>query len=312
MLMVVKSGGPAAMPEWRSLYRSLLPELEIVGWDDPELDPARVEYAMVWEPTPGRLAQFPALRVILSSAAGVDHITRDPSVPAHLPIVRMVTPETGERMADFVTACAYAIVRDFPALRDAQTARRWDESLVGRRASETTVAILGLGNLGVACALRLAANGFRVRGWSRTPKQIAQCESFAGDDGLHACVANADIVVNLLPDTAATRNLIDRRFLAALPRGASLINVGRAPQVDIQAVVASLDSGHLHSAFLDVFDPEPLTPNDPLWQHPKLWLSSHIASAVSRESKARQVVKAILADQAGQALEHVYAADFGY
>jgi glyoxylate/hydroxypyruvate reductase A len=203
-------------------------------------------------------------------------------------------------------------VRDFPLLREAQTARRWDESLVGRRASETTVAILGLGNLGVACAQRLAANGFRVKGWARTPKQIAQCESFAGDEGLKACVAGADIVVNLLPDTPATRGLIDSGFLAALPRGASLINVGRAPQVDVQAVVASLDAGHLYCAFLDVFDTEPLMPNDPLWEHPRLWVSSHIASAVSRESKARQVVKTILADRAGHALEHVYTADFGY
>jgi glyoxylate/hydroxypyruvate reductase len=312
MLMVVKSGGPEAMPQWQSLYRDLLPELQVVGWDDPMLDPAKVEYAMVWEPTPGRHAQFPALRVILSSAAGVDHITRDPSLPTHLPIVRMVTIETGERMADFVTACAYAIVRDFPLLREAQMARRWDESIVGRRASETTVAILGLGNLGVACAQRLAANGFRVRGWARRPKQIAQCESFAGDERLPACVAGANIIVNLLPDTPATRGLIDGGFLAALPRGASLINVGRAPQVDVQAVVASLDTGHLHSAFLDVFDAEPLAPHDPLWQHPRLWVSSHIASAVSRESKARQVVKTILADRAGQALEHVYTPDFGY
>ncbi|WP_322060002.1 glyoxylate/hydroxypyruvate reductase A [Paraburkholderia sp. J63] len=312
MLLVVKSGGQEAMPEWQSLYRALLPELEVVGWDDPALDPARVEYAMVWEPTPGRLAQFPALRVIMSSAAGVDHITRDPSVPAHLPITRMVTPETEERMADFVTAASYGIVRDFPMLREAQKERRWDESIVGRRASETTVAILGLGNLGAACARRLAANGFRVKGWARTHKQIERCESFAGDERLGECVSDAHIVVNLLPDTAATRGLIGNRFLEALPRGASLINVGRAPQVDLRAVVESLDTGHLRSAFIDVFDSEPLSPDDQMWNHPKLWVSSHIASAVSRKSKARQIVKNILADRSGQPLEHVYTANLGY
>jgi glyoxylate/hydroxypyruvate reductase len=312
MLLVVKSGGKDAMPEWKTLYQSLLPELEVVHWDDPALNPADIDYAMVWEPTPGRLAQFPSLRVIMSSGAGVDHITCDATVPRHVPITRMVTPETAERMADFVTAASYAVVRDFPALREAQRARIWDEGIIGRRASETTVTILGLGHLGAACATRLAVNGFQVRGWSRTRKQIPDVSCYAGDDALPVCISGSDIVVNLLPDTAATRGVIDDRFLDLLPRGASLINVGRAAQIQTRALMRRLDSGHLQSAFLDVFDVEPLGPDDPMWSHPRVWVSSHVASSVSRRSKAEQVVRTILADRSGQPLEHVYMAELGY
>ena len=101
-VLLVKSGGAAALPEWRASFHEFAPGLglEVCAWDDPEVDPARVEYVLVWQPEAGRLARFPNLKAIFSSAAGVDHILADPHLP-DLPIVRMVTPETQQRMAEF-------------------------------------------------------------------------------------------------------------------------------------------------------------------------------------------------------------------
>ena len=93
-LLLVKSGGDAAVPEWQAGFRAAAPQLEVRGWNDPSVDPDAVTYVLVWEPEQGRIAGYRNLRVIFSSAAGVDHIVCDPTVPPQLPIVRMISEET--------------------------------------------------------------------------------------------------------------------------------------------------------------------------------------------------------------------------
>ncbi len=85
----------AALAEWQGHFAEAAPGLAVHWWDDPAVDPAQVHYAFPWEPEPGRLAALPNLRLVLSPGAGVDHITRDPAWPAHLPLVRMGGEETG-------------------------------------------------------------------------------------------------------------------------------------------------------------------------------------------------------------------------
>lgn len=312
MTLLIKSGGAAALPEWQALFAEVLPALPVRGWNDPDVDPRDVQYALVWEPDHGRLASFPGLRLILSSAAGVDHLLADPVLPAHVPIARMVTTETGERMADFVTMSVYALLRDLPRILEAQREQRWDESLTGRRASETTVGILGLGQLGAACAVRLAANGFKVLGWARSPKSLPQVECHVGEEGLDAFLAQSQIIVNLLPDTADTRGIIGADMLARLPRGAGVINAGRGPQLDCAALLAALNAGQIGGAVLDVFTVEPLATDDPLWTHPSVIVTPHIASDVTRRAKAQQAAAAIMADMAGKPVAHLYDRARGY
>lgn len=312
MVLVVKSGGAAAFPEWQALFAEFMPELEVRAWDDPSVAREAVEYALVWEPTPGQLARYPNLRLILSSAAGVDHILADPELPSHLPIVRMVTPDTVERMADFVTAACYALIRDFPRIVALQRERRWNESLCGRLASETQVAVMGLGQLGAAAARRLALNGFAVRGWARSEKAIDGVRCFAGDAQRDTFLAECDVLVNLLPDTPETRGIIDAALLGRLPRGAAVINVGRGSHLDARALLEALDAQHVSAAVLDVFATEPLPKDDPLWQHPGIWVTPHIASAVPRRPRARQVADCIAAQRRGEAIPHLYDRQRGY
>ncbi|WP_250474172.1 glyoxylate/hydroxypyruvate reductase A [Caballeronia sp. GAFFF1] len=312
MLLLVNSGGPAAVSEWQDHFAECMPELTVRGWDDPEVDDARVDFVLVWEPTAGRIARMTSLRIVFSAAAGVDHIVSDLSVPAHLPIVRMLTPETTERMSDYVMAACFGIVREFPALHEAQRQRRWNDDLIGIRSSETTVAVLGLGGLGAACAQRLAINGFQVRGWSRTPKTLSGVACFDGDAALDTLLADAHIAVNLLPDTPQTRKMIDAAFLAKLSACASIVNVGRAPQVVLDDVLAALDAGRLRSAWLDVFDKEPLDTGSRLWSHPRVIVTPHVASLPSRRARARQVAQALRDWLKGKPLQHVYDRTLGY
>ena len=310
--LLIKSGGAAALTEWQHHFARLMPGLRVYGWDDPFVDARSVKYALVYQPDHGRLAHYPRLRLILSAVAGVDHILADPALPANVPIVRMVTQETRERMSDFVTFAALAAVRDMPAIVAAQRNGEWANELTGRLARDTRVSVLGLGELGRAVATRLHANGFRVNGWARTPKAIADVRVFAGEAQRDALLAETDILVNLLPDTLATRGILGRKLFARLPAGASLIQVGRGAHLDRQALLDALDSGRLRSAVVDVFDIEPLPPDDALRRHPKILVTPHIASTVSYAARARQVADVLGAHLRGAPLPFVYDALRGY
>lgn len=300
------------LAEWQTYFDRAIPGIQLALWDDTTVDPSSVSYALVWQPEPGRLARFPHLRVIISEGAGVDHITCDPMLPAHIPVTRMVTDETAARMADYVTMAAYMLVRQMPQIIAAQREQRWANQLRGGRVSHTRVGILGMGNLGKAAAQRLLANGFVVNGWSRSASVLPGINAFSGYLNLPAFLAESDVLVNLLPDTPQTRNLINDEVIHQLPFGASLINAGRGQQLDGDALLRALESGHLTSAILDVFPQEPLPFNDRLWRHPNIIITSHVASLISNQSKADHAIAVIKADRAGQPLPLLFEKERGY
>ena len=141
-VLLIKSGGAAALAEWRASFHEFAPELglDVRAWDDPEVDPARVQFVLVWQPEPGRLAQFPNLKAIISAAAGVDHILADPHLP-ELPIVRMVTPETQQRMAEFTLMSSLMLLKDMPRIIAQQMRAEWREFSTPRTARETRVGV---------------------------------------------------------------------------------------------------------------------------------------------------------------------------
>lgn len=311
-VLLVKSGGAAAVDEWRDSFREFGAQVEVRWWDDPAVDPATVEYALVWQPDAGRLAGYPRLKAVLSTAAGVDHILADPQLPAALPIVRMVTADTVRRMSEFTVMASLMLLKDMPRMIAQQHQRIWHEFATPRTATETRVGIMGLGALGLAAAALLARTGFITAGWARTQRQVPDVACFAGSDGLPAFLARTDILICLLPDTADTRGIIDAGLLAQLPRGASVINVGRGSHVDLAALTAALDAGHIGSALLDVFETEPLPADAAVWAHPKIIVTPHGAATPSRRERARQAALAIVALQNGQTPPHVYDRVRGY
>ena len=241
---------------------------------------------IVADPDPGELARLPKLQWVQSLWAGVERLVAqlpDPSVA----IVRMRDPELARTMAEAVLAWTLYLHRDMPAYRAQQKARIWRQLTV-KQPGDVTVGVLGLGVLGRRSVQSLLANGFQVQGWSRSPVAIDGVACFAGQDGLHHVLAQADIVIVLLPLTPQTRGLIDHQALSRLKPGASLINFARGPIIVEADLMVALDEGRLQHAVLDVFDREPLPQDHPFWIHPAVTVLPHI-SAPSNPATASRI-----------------------
>ena len=311
-VLVVKSGGEAAMAQWRECFAACAPGLEVRWWDEPGLRPEAVDYALVWDPEPGRLAALPGLRAVFGSGAGVDGIVADPRYPRHVPLVRMSIPAATERMGEFVAWAALSLLKDARRMAIAQAERRWDEVEPPHRASQRTVGIMGLGNMGCAAARMLRGIGFPVIGWSRGRKTVPGVESYAGAAEMAAFLERSDILVCLLPATAETRGIVNAATLARLPRGAGYVGVGRGMQQRLDDILAALDEGQLAGAVIDVFETEPLPPGHPLWAHPRATVTAHVASLPSRMERAAAVAAAIAGFERGEALPNLYDHARGY
>jgi len=174
------------------------------------------------------------------------------------------------------------------------------------------VTVLGLGALGQACARMLVQLGFPVTGWSRRPKDIPGITCLSGDDGLEQALRAADILVLLLPLTDETENLLDTLTLALLPEGAMIVNPGRGPLIDDDALMTALDRGHVAHATLDVFRQEPLPRDHPFWAHPQVTVTPHIASETRPETAAQVIAENIRRGEAGEPFLHLVDRAKGY
>ncbi|HKT96444.1 MAG TPA: glyoxylate/hydroxypyruvate reductase A [Paraburkholderia sp.] len=276
--------------QWARLFADKAPAIPFRLWPDIG-DPAAVRYLAAWQPPEDPARTLPNLEVIFSVGAGIDQFDLS-GVPDHIAVVRMVEPGIVEGMVEYVTQAVLTLHRDLFDYAAQQQQRVWRELPV-RAAASRRVGVLGLGMLGSAVLARLQLFGFACAGWSRSAHVLPGVDCYAGAGSLDAFLARTDILVCLLPLTGATRGLIDAAFLAKLPKGASLINVGRGPQLHQQALLDALERGQLAGAILDVTDPEPLPPAHPFWTHPRVRLTPHIASATRPETAVDVVLENI-------------------
>ena len=309
-----------------------------------ELPAEQIDAAIVANPPPGSLAGLPALRLIQSLWAGVDRLLGDATLPADVPVARMVDPAMNQAMAETALWATLALQRGFFGYARQQQAGHWRQ-WPQQRADEWPVLVLGLGQMGRAVAGRLQQNGYPVVGWRRGADAGASAGAHAGTPvgahvgapvGAHVgalapestplpgvtvlcgaqalgpALARARVLINLLPLTPDTHGLIDARLLAALPRGAALVNLARGAHVVDADLLAALHSGHLGQAVLDVFQGEPLAADHPYWRHPGVMMLPHVAAQTDVRSAAAVVAGNIEALASGGPVRHLVQRAAGY
>jgi glyoxylate/hydroxypyruvate reductase A len=301
---------PAATARWRPLLAELLPGHEIRYW--PEIgDLSAIDYALVWHPEPGLLATLPNLKMIFGLGAGTDHLLRDPDLPRHVPIVRLVDPYMTDAMSEYVALSVLRLHRQDLDYLATQRAGLWIER-EQKNAAERPVGVLGFGTLGQDSGRKLRALGFDVAGWSRSEKPVSGFSTFAGADGLDRLLRRSEIVVCLLPLTPETRGVMNASAFARMPFGAGIVNAGRGGHVVESDLLAALDSGQLSGAVLDVFEDEPLPPSHPFWRHPRIIVTPHVAAETHPATAAPIVRDTIRQCEAGLPIANRVDLALGY
>jgi glyoxylate/hydroxypyruvate reductase A len=295
---------------WRKAFATLDPHLDFREWPDIG-NPEEIDYALVWHPIKGDLKRYPNLKAIFSLGAGIEHIFSDPELPKHVPVVRMVDHGLTKGMTEYVLMHVLRFHRGAPQMEAQKREGVWSDFHCPP-AWERHVGVMGLGVLGADAARTIAGFEFQTAGWSRRPKEIDGIECFHGKDGLAPFLARTQILVNLLPLTPATENILNRETFGRLPRGAFVINAARGRHLDEEDLLAALDSGQIAGAALDVFREEPLPKNHPFWAHPKVWISPHVASLTQPSTAVRGILESMRRFEAGLPLENVVNWAEGY
>ena len=291
-------------------FARLLPSLKVRIWPDVG-DPREIDYAFVARIKPGVFCKMHNLKFVASVLAGVEHLVSDPEIPAHVPIVRTGSAMGDAMMTQYVLMHVLRHHRNLPAYALQQLDSKW-AGIPQPLSEERNVGFMGLGLLGRPAALCVRAHGFKVSAWTRTPRHEPGIDCFNGGSGLGAFLARSEILVNLLPATWQTENIVNAKLLAQLPSGAQFINVARGRHVVDADLLAALDSGHIAAATLDAFRTEPLPTDSPLWGHPRVTVMPHVARRVLARDTVPQVVKNILSSLAGQPLINEIDRAVGY
>jgi len=306
---------------WARRIRHLLPEHPILCTErsgvyaGPEAGLAEVAYILAWKPRQDVIDRLLGLQVIFSLGAGVDHIFALPRLP-DVPLVRTVDPDLTARMMEYVVWQALHHLRRGHAYALQQSEHLWRD-LPQPAARHVTVGIMGLGVLGRSAAEALIHLGFKVRAWTRQPKQAPDIELFHGPDGMDPFLAGVDILVALLPLTPATTGLINLALLKKLRRegplgGPFFINAGRGRSHVEADIVEALRDGTLAGASLDVFETEPLDVESPLWDLPNVVITPHVAAVSDPEALAGQIAEQIRRFERGEPLRNLVDPRCGY
>ncbi|GBD48736.1 2-hydroxyacid dehydrogenase [Methylopila sp. Yamaguchi] len=259
--------------------RSSLPDETIYEWPG-DVAHDEIDVAILFRMPPGFLKPFPNVKLISATGAGIDHYLLDPDFPRDVPLVRVVDHDFAARMADYVLCWTLFHHRDVPHFLKAQKERRWAYKIM-RSASDVTVGVMGLGQMGRLTCERLAFLGYDVRAWSRSEHEIKGVRCYAGKDALSDFLRDTEILVNLLPLTAETRGILCKKTFDQMPHGGVLITAARGGHLVENDVLDALDSGRLSAATIDAFPVEPLPETHPFWTHPNVYVTPHCSSTAS-------------------------------
>lgn len=315
MTVTLFGGRESQRAEWAPHLRRWSEELGVpidLRLSEAEVDPAEVEVVIV-NPF-GDVTDYSPyghVKLLQSMWAGVEVFLADDRAPMGPPLARMVEPGMTEGMTEYITGHVMRHHIGVDRFIADTAARRW-APWVPPLARDRKIGVLGLGQLGGDAAAMLAGMRFDVAGWSRSPKEIEGVDCRHGAEGLREVIARSEIIVTILPLTDETRHVLNAETLSLAPEGAVVINPGRGPLIDDDALLDALDAGRIGHATLDVFAVEPLPEDHPYWAHPRVTVTPHIASETRPEGAARHVIEQIGRVQRGEAPLHVVDRAAGY
>ena len=285
-----------------------LPEIEVQCWPNIK-NGDDIEFAVMWSYPENIWQQLPNLQMIQSLGAGCDKFIQDPSLPAGIDIARIIDPDLANQMADYCLAVVMGYKCQLKTFWQAQADKQWQWQ---RRKPMSKVTVLGIGEIGHTVAEKLRLNGFDVTGWSRTAKPNLEYKSYAGSGELVDAVKGAEFLINVLPDTPATKDLINQSLLANMEKHGVFINVGRGNTVDEVSLLEALDNNVIEHAILDVFKQEPLPDEHAFWQHQKVTITPHISAVTANHVVLEQTVKNYLKFKNGEPILSLVNREFGY
>ena len=299
------------MEVWSNGLQKAMPEMDIKVYPD-DGDVNEVEFAVVWKHPRGILKKYPNLKAILSLGAGVDHIISDPDLPEGLPIIRLVDKKLTHEMCLHALHWVLHFHSDQYLYRSQQLKRQWiQQSSI--QTEDRTIGIMGLGNIGRSIGELLVTQSFNVIGWGANQKSsLTDIKYYYGQDQLSDFLGRTNILINVLPLTSDTTNIITKKELSLLPKNSFIINIGRGGIINEDDLLTLLSEGHIKAAALDVFAQEPLPENNSLWDHPSVYITPHIAGQSNPNSAGQTISENIYRIQKGELPYPIYSRANGY
>ena len=272
--------------DWFDKLAELLPETKVEIYPEIE-NPNDVEFIVTWKPHVGYVNEFPNLKVVQSVGAGIDHLLHTP-IPSTINITRIVDPALKHDMFEHVLTCVFTSIKNILPYYKAQLEKNWHPTSY-KTIAETTVTILGLGEIGNDVATKFVNLGFTVKGWSNSPKNIEGVESFSGINELENAISQTDFIINILPLTAQTEGILNEQFFEFCSDNTVLINVGRGGHLVENDLLTAIKNNKIKEAYLDVFIEDPLPENHPFWTNSQVYVTPHIASMTNANTALEQV-----------------------
>lgn len=311
MKQIVVKVGRSVIDAWAGNIARQLPEFEVVPYFSDAIRTEDVQYVVGWKPDALWVNTFPNVKALAGTASGVDHIKNLEQLRPNVPVLRSVSPDLAQKMTEFVSMCVLSWHRRLPAMIAANDSREWqvfDSPLANTR----TVGIMGYGRMGTMVSAALSALGFKLKIWSKSPRDDMPYPYYYGTDQLHAFAKGCDVLVCLLPLTQETEGVINYDLLEQLNPGACLINAARGSHLVEPDLFRALDEGKLSYAYLDVFSKEPTPADDPVWERKDVLITFHCAAYIDAQTGAQIVANNIRAYERGNYTGPVYNPALGY